>query len=83
MEKIIIIISILVVFCIIAESIIWAERNERKKLEQELEATKESLKEVCEKTIKNNDNICAKITYEAYFGRPVDHTGDGFIDGYE
>ena len=83
MEKIIIIINVLVVICIVANSIILTERNKRKKLEQELDTTKKALKEVCEKIIKNNDNIGAKITYEAYFGKPVDHTGDGFIDGYE
>lgn len=63
--------------------IISRERIERKEAEQELEATRKSLKELCETCIKENNSVHARITYEAYFGRPVDNTGDGFIDGYE
>jgi len=63
--------------------IISRERNARKKAEHELKATRKSLKEVCEVCIKESNNIHARIVYEAYFGKTVDHTGDGFIDGYE
>lgn len=63
--------------------IISRERNARKEAEQDLETTRKSLKELCEACIKKNNSVHARITYEAYLGRPVDHTGDGFIDGYE
>lgn len=63
--------------------IILREWNAKKQAEQELEATRKSLKELCETCIKENNSIPARITYEAYFGEPVDHTGDGFIDAYE
>ena len=83
MDEIIIFIFVFAIFCIVACSIIYKERNNRKKAEQELETTRNALKEVCEKILKDNDSIRAKITYQVYFGEPVDHTGDGFIDGYE
>lgn len=63
--------------------IISRERNARKEAEQELEATRKALKELCEACIKENNSVYARITYKEYFGRSVDHTGDGFIDGYE
>ena len=63
--------------------IIPRERNARKEAEQKLEATRKCLKELCEACIKENNSVYARITYEAYFGKLVDHTGDGFIDGYE
>ena len=63
--------------------IILRERNARKEAEQELEATRKSLKELCEVCIKENNSVYARIIYESYFGRPVDHTGDGFINGYQ
>ena len=78
-----IIVCTIVIVCIVAGSVIMREQNERKKTEKELETIKNTLKEVCEETIKNNNNIHAKIIYEVYCGKPVDHTGDGFIDGYE
>ena len=55
----------------------------RKKTEQELQSTRKSLKDLCEACIKENNSEHARITYQAYFGLPVEHAGDGFIDGYE
>ena len=59
------------------------EYSARKEAEQELGATRKSLKGLCEACIKENNSVHARITYEAYFGTPVNLTGDGFIDGYE
>lgn len=67
----------------IAIGIILVERDKRKRAEQELRTTRKSLKKVCEACIKENNSIHARITYEAYFGTTVDHTGDSFIDGEE
>lgn len=85
MELLVDILALVVIPLIIAIAIgiILVERDKRKKAEQELQATRKSLKEVCEACIKENNSIHARITYEAYFGIPVDHTGDGFIDGEE
>ena len=59
------------------------ERQKRREVEKELQATRESLRKLCEACIEENNSVHARITYAAYFGEPVDHTGDGFIDGYE
>lgn len=86
MKDIIALVIIPLVLCVLI-SFIWGmfsrERNRRKEAEQELQSTRKSLKELCEICIKENNNIHAKITYQAYFGSSVNHTGDGFIDGYE
>ena len=79
----VIVLSIVAIIGGVIMGIISRERNARKEAEQELEATRKSLKELCEACIKENNSVYARITYQAYFGRPVDHTGDGFIDGYE
>ena len=63
--------------------IIMVEREARKRAEHELQTTRESLKKLCEACIKENNSVHARITYAVYFGPPVDHTGDGFIDGEE
>ena len=68
---------------VVIANIISQERNARKKAEQELQTTRKSLKDLCEACIKENNSTHARITYVAYFGKPVDHAGDGFIDGYE
>lgn len=59
------------------------ERTARIKAEQELLTTREALEDLCKNCIKEKNCPRAKITYQAYFGKPVDHSGDGFIDGYE
>ena len=79
----ILVLVVIPLIIVIAIGIILAERNKRKRAEQELQATRKSLKEVCEACIKENNSVPARITYETYFGTPVDHTGDGFIDGEE
>lgn len=85
MELLVDILALVVIPLIIAISvaIILRERDRRKKAEQELESTKKSLKDLCEVCIRENNSSHAKITYTAYFGNPVDHAGDGFIDGEE
>ena len=75
-----IIIPLIIAFAV---GIILAERDKRKRAEQELETTKKALKDLCEACIKENNSPHARRTYVAYFGKPVNHTGDGFIDGYE
>lgn len=47
------------------------EKKDKKKLQQ------------LEKSLSEAKSADARIIYEAYFGRKVDHTGDGFIDGEE
>lgn len=77
-------IPLILIFAIaVIGEIISQERNARKKAEQELQTTRKSLKDLCEACIKENNRIHARITYVAYFGKPVDHAGDGFIDGFE
>lgn len=85
MELLVDILALVIIPLIIAISvaIILRERDRRKKAEQELESTRKSLKDLCEACIKENNSSHARITYTAYFGKPVDHTGDGFIDGEE
>lgn len=72
---------VVVVIFVILVALYLAEQSARKKTEEELQRTRESLKKLCEVTIKENNSIHAKITYEAYFGKNVEHTGDGFVDG--
>jgi len=86
MKDFILLVVVPLILCILTGvilGIISRERNARKKVEQELQSTRKSLKELCEACIKENNSIHARITYQAYFGPPVDHAGDGFIDGYE
>lgn len=86
MNKIILLVVvplILIVAIVVLVDAISQERNARKKAEQELQTTRKSLKDLCEACIKENNSTHARITYVAYFGKPVDHAGDGFIDGYE
>ncbi len=73
---------VIILVSVIVGIILW-ERSARKRVEQELRATRKSLKEVCEACMSENNNIRAKIAYEVYFGKAVNHTGDGFIDGEE
>lgn len=77
-------IPLILIFAIaVIGEIISQERNARKKAEQELQTTRKSLKDLCEACIKENNSTHARITYVAYFGKTVDHAGDGFIDGFE
>ena len=36
-----------------------------------------------EKHLSEAKSVDARIIYQSYFAPPVDHTGDGFIDGDE
>lgn len=86
MNKIILLVVvplILIVAIVVLVDTISQERNARKKAEQELQTTRKSLKDLCEACIKESNSTHARITYVAYFGKTVDHAGDGFIDGYE
>lgn len=86
MNEFILLVIVPLILCILTGVILGItsrERNARKKAEQELQSTRKSLKDLCEACIKENNSIHARITYQVYFGPPVDHTGDGFIDGYE
>lgn len=51
------------------------ERKKRIESEGKLESIKKSLSKA--------SSTDAKIIYQSYFAPPVDHTGDGFIDGEE
>ena len=81
MDKFIFLVVLLIATILIC--VILRERYARKEAEQELGATRKSLKKLCEECIKENNSVYARITYEAYFGTPVNLAGDGFIDGYE
>lgn len=86
MKKFVLLIFVPLILVILTGAIlgiISRERNARKEAEQELQDTRKSLKNLCEECIRENNSIHARITYQAYFGLPVDHAGDGFIDGYE
>ena len=86
MNDFILLVLVPLIFCVLIGGglgIISRERNARKRVEQELQSTRKSLKDLCEACIKENNSTYARITYQAYFRHPVDHTGDGFIDGYE
>ena len=73
----------LCVFISIIFSTYFKERDGRIIAEQELTTTRNALKNVCEKCINEKSYMPAQITYQVYFGQEVDHSGDGFIDGYE
>ena len=81
LEKNIFVVLLVVITILCAE--LFTERHKRREVESELETTRSDLKKLCEKCIDENFSVHARITYQAYFGRPVDHTGDGFIDGEE
>lgn len=51
------------------------ERKKRIEAEGKLESLEKSLSEA--------KSVDARIIYQSYFAPPVDHTGDGFIDGDE
>lgn len=61
-----------VVYLLVDRSI---ERKRRIKSEEKLESLEKSLSKA-----KSED---ARIIYQSYFATPVNHTGDGFIDGDE
>ena len=51
------------------------ERKKRIEAERKLESLEKHLSEA--------KSVDARIIYQSYFAPPVDHTGDGFIDGDE
>ena len=61
-----------VVYLLVDRSI---ERKRRIKAEEKLESLEKNLSEARSEE--------ARIIYQSYFAPPVDHTGDGFIDGDE
>jgi len=69
---IVIVLMLDVVYLLVDRSI---ERKRRIKSEEKLESLEKSLSKA-----KSED---ARIIYQSYFATPVDHTGDGFIDGDE
>jgi len=77
-EKILFIILLLVIVLLLGWGL--AERKLRKKAEMKLSSTK-NLLETLKKLLKGaTDMNTVKIILEAYFGEPIDFTGDGFID---
>ena len=67
-----IILMLVIAYLLIDRSI---ERKKRIDAEEKLESLEKSLSKA-----KSKD---ARIIYQSYFAPPVDHTGDGFIDGDE
>ena len=55
------------------------DRSIERKKRIEAEGKLESL----EKNLSKASSEDARIIYQSYFAPPVDHTGDGFIDGDE
>ena len=47
----------------IAIGIILVERDKRKRVEQELQTTRNSLKNVCQECIKENNSVHARVAY--------------------
>ena len=71
---------IIVCFCMLI--LIVTERKKREALEEELVDAKKLIKKMSDAIIEKN-NTQLRVIHVVYFGRPVDHTGDGFIDDYE
>ena len=69
----IVIVLMLVIAYLLVDSSI--ERKRRIKSEEKLESLEKSLSKA-----KSED---ARIIYQSYVATPVNHTGDGFIDGDE
>ena len=67
-----IILMLVIAYLLVDRSI---ERKRRIESEGKLEALENSLSKASSED--------ARITYQSYFAQPVDHTGDGFIDGDE
>ena len=75
--------TVLLTLAIVIRDKFLEERTARIKAEQELLTTRKSLEDLCKNCIKEKNCPRAKITYQAYFGKQVDHSGDGFVDCYE
>ncbi len=67
-----IILMLVIAYLLVDRSI---ERKRRIESEGKLEALENSLSKASSED--------ARIIYQSYFATPVDHTGDGFIDGDE
>lgn len=67
-----IILMLVIAYLLVDRSI---ERKRRIESEGKLEALENSLSKASSED--------ARIIYQSYFAPPVDHTGDGFIDGDE
>ena len=67
-----IILMLVIAYLLVDRSI---ERKGRIESEEKLEALENSLSKASSED--------ARIIYQSYFAPPVDHTGDGFIDGDE
>ena len=67
-----IILMLVIAYLLVDRSI---ERKRRVESEGKLEALENSLSKASSED--------ARIIYQSYFAPPVDHTGDGFIDGDE
>ena len=67
-----IILILVIAYLLVDRSI---ERKRRIESEGKLEALENSLSKASSED--------ARIIYQSYFATPVDHTGDGFIDGDE
>lgn len=67
-----IILMLIIAYLLVDRSI---ERKRRIESEGKLEALENSLSKASSED--------ARIIYQSYFAPPVDHTGDGFIDGDE
>ena len=67
-----IILMLVIAYLLVDRSI---ERKRRIESEGKLEALENSLSKASSED--------ARIIYQSYFASPVDHTGDGFIDGDE
>lgn len=69
---IVIVLILVIAYLLVDRSI---ERKRRIGSEEKLESLEKSLSKA-----KSED---ARIIYQSYFAPPVNHTGDGFIDGDE
>lgn len=69
----------IVIILMLVIAYLLIDRSDEKKKRFEAEAKLKSI----EVSLAQAQSTDAKIIYVSYFAPPVDHTGDGFIDGEE
>ena len=67
----------IILMLVIAYLLVDRSDEKRRRIEAERKL------ELLEKSLSKASSEDARIIYQSYFASPVDHTGDGFIDGEE
>ena len=71
--------TLIVIVLMLVIAYLLVDRSIERKIRIESEEKLESL----EKSLSKAKSEDARIIYQSYFATPVNHTGDGFIDGDE